>query len=164
MMSYPNAFFGTQTTPGLRSLRTANRALPWVVRLVLLYIVTITIFGKGPTYLLLPPIYWGELVMFAGIVWLIDTRGMYMAWVPWPDLRVLFVWLFILVGLLVTIPSVRTYGVEAIRDAALWYYAVFFFIGAELARTPAAGDRVWHILRFGWMAALFGGLADILSG
>lgn len=138
--------------------------LPWVVRLLLLYLGSITIFGKGPTYLIYPPLFWGELVMLAALIWLVDRHGLMTAFVPYVDLLTGSVIAFFLTGLAITVMWFPVFGLEAVRDAALWYYASFFFVGAQIAKDTVLGDRIFRILRQCWIAGIFWAIADELSG
>ncbi len=141
-----------------------SMSLPWVVRLVVLYLGAITIFGKGPTYLIYPPLFWGEMVMVAAMVWLVDRHGAARAFVPYLDLLTASVAAFMTVGLLITIQWFPLYQLDAVRDAAIWYYGAFFFVGAQMAKDIVIADRVWSILRMCWIAGMFWGIGDELSG
>ena len=41
-----------------RTAVKAAKRVPFAIRALLVYLAAITIFGKGPTYLGYPPIYW----------------------------------------------------------------------------------------------------------
>jgi O-antigen ligase len=50
---------------------------------------------------------------------------------------------FILWGLIRSAPGVGAYGLDAVRDAALWYYCLFaFLVSAALARSPELLGRL----------------------
>ena len=50
--------------------------------------------------------------------------------------------LFVLWGAVRSVSGVRAYGLDAVRDAALWYYGLFAFLAvATLARTPQLVER-----------------------
>ena len=46
-------------------------------------------------------------------------------------------------GLIRALPGVALYGIDALRDSALWYYCLFaFFIVAALAKSPQLLERL----------------------
>jgi len=59
--------------------------------------------------------------------------------------------------------SFPRWGINALRDAAMWYYALFYFIGLGLASQQAVANRVWRLLRSFWILALVWNTADLLS-
>lgn len=140
------------------SQKQADR-VPWYL---VIYLAAITIIGKGPTYLGIPPLYWGEMVLAMSLwkmgpwIWRNDyvnrTRGL-----------TGFVLAFMGLGAVLTAQSVGRWRLYAIRDAAIWYYGAFFFIGLALASRCEVADRVWRVLRIVWVAALVWNTADILS-
>ena len=111
------------------------------------YLGAITVFGKGPTYLGYPPFFWGEAVLAAGLMWTFLRQGA--AILGPPVLRRLStaVLLFLIYGFILTANSFPDWGVDALRDAAVWYYGGFYFIGLALASRPRAADRVLENLR-----------------
>ena len=115
---------------------------PFAVWALLAYLASITIFGKGPTYLGYPPVYWGEIVLGMGLLWLLSAKGA--AGLGNQQLRPLSaaVLLFVAYGMVRTCISFSEWGLDAWRDAAVWYYAGFYFIGINVARLPRLGDRV----------------------
>lgn len=143
---------------------TAAVSLPWVVRMVVLYLGSITILGKGPTYLIYPPLFWGEMVMLAAMIWLVDRHGLTKAFVPYADSLTASVAAFMAVGLIVTVQCYPMFQLDAIRDSALWYYGAFFFAGAQIAKDVRVADRTWRILRICWVVGMFWGIGDQLSG
>ena len=148
---------------GLRAVSTAG-LMAWPVRLLLVYLAAITIFGKGPTYIGYPPIYWGELVLLSCLLWLTSRRSF--TGLTSSELKPLsaFVLLFALVGAGMTLVSLPSGEIDALRDSAIWYYAAFYFVGLNLAARPLLADRVWQTLRYIWMAAVCWGLLDYASG
>jgi hypothetical protein len=102
------------------------------------------LFDKAFAYLHLPgiPLYVGEMVLAVGALGALAATG-YIR-VPVRDepimalLAVFAVW-----GLIRTAPGVGPYGLDAVRDAALWYYCLFaFFVAAALARSPELLGRL----------------------
>jgi hypothetical protein len=136
--------------------------LPLPVRLVLLFFFSITVLGKGPTYLALPPFYIAEIALLCGLIWLVDREGVAGAFSPGGSFMSVSIWLFIAVGTGVLAFCVGEYGMDAVRDAAIWYYALFYFIGRRLAR-DSMGNRVWNFLLVAWALALIWGTADQLA-
>lgn len=137
--------------------------LPLPIRLVVAYLGAITIFGKGPTYLGYPPFFWGEAVLAVGLVWTLWRRGLSILGPPALRRLSVAVLLFLLCGAALTARSFPDWGIDALRDAAVWYYGGFYFIGLALASRPRAADRVWRICGGFWVCALFWGVAEHLT-
>lgn len=151
----------------LRGLRTPPASRPSLlsrpaVVLLLCYLAGITIIGKGPTYLGVPPLFWGELVMAAGVVWIAPLPGR--GAVAKHGRLTQVVSLFLIVGFFRTLVDVPAWGLDAVRDAAIWFYALFYFIGLSLALQRDLADKVWSALRVFWICALFWGSAEFASG
>jgi len=84
--------------------------------------------GKGFAYLGFSPLYVGELTLALGVAVLPFAR---LRW-RFSGLELL-ICAFIVLGLLRTIPYLPQQGIFALRDAALWYYALFAIIVGQLA-------------------------------
>jgi hypothetical protein len=146
--------------PASRSFaQPAEVRVPWFL---VIYLAAITIIGKGPTYLGIPPLYWGEFVLALGLwklaPWIRGTGYLSRT----RDVAVLIL-LFMTLGAVLTVPSLPRWGLDALRDAAMWYYGAFFFIGLALTSRPPVADRVWRILRIVWIFAMVWNTADIVS-
>src|SRR5581483_8904407 len=148
-----------QGRPGIRSsVDERHVRVPWFL---VIYLAAITIIGKGPTYLGIPPLYWGEMVLALGLlailpwIWSSDYLG------RTRHLTTLIL-AFMGLGAVLTVHSIPRRGLDALRDAAIWYYGAFFFIGLALASRQAVADRVWTILRIVWILSLFWNTVDIL--
>jgi O-antigen ligase len=102
-------------------------------------------FDKAFAYLHVPgtPLYVGEMVLAVGIGGVVASTG-YLR-IPLRDESILTVLvLFLLWGAMRTVPGIGAYGIDAVRDAALWYYGLFaIVIVAALARSPDLLDRLW---------------------
>ena len=142
---------------GDRALRALGLALPPVLALYAL-------FDKGFAYIHIPrtPVFPGEVVVgLALLVVVVATtylrRGFRRAW-SMPFLGLLIAW-----GAVRTLPEIQVYGLDAVRDSALWYYAlVAVGVVALCAAWPALPERwarwygflipvllVWSILALG---------------
>lgn len=101
-------------------LRVPRMALP--MRLLLALLLGYALFGRSFAHLGIPPLYVGELVLgIVGFAALFTLRG-------WPVLlqpTMLFLFLFLLWCLFRTIPYIAVHGMDTLRDAALWGYALF---------------------------------------
>lgn len=102
------------------------------------------LFDKAFAYIHVPgtPLYVGELVLMAGIIGLLATTAY--LWIPMRDEPILAILAaFILWGLIRLLPGLSTYGINAIRDSALWYYCSFAFLAiAVLVRSPSQLERL----------------------
>ena len=107
--------------------------------------------GRGFAHLGRPPLYIGEVVLLFGLI--ATAVAFFMGRVRARPLLV--VWLvlgFMVLGLVRTVPYLGVYGVDALRDAVLWGYALFALMILVLA------DRavVLRALRlYGWIVPLF---------
>lgn len=158
---------GLATKPRFRLRLPRNQAgdsrpvhLPWYVKFLLAYLAAITIIGKGPTYLGVPPLYWGEATMMAGLLliapWIEKTN-----FVQRTQALTICIVAFMAVGAVLTTISIPRWRLDALRDAAVWYYGLFYFIGLGLASREAIGNRVWYLLRNFWMFSLVWNTADL---
>jgi hypothetical protein len=77
-------------------------------------------FSRGFAYLGYPPIFVGEIVMLVALL-VIVTRILTMR----IHLIHVLITCFMALGALQTLPYLEHYGVDALRDAAIWGYAIF---------------------------------------
>jgi hypothetical protein len=141
-----------------------NVRLHWSVVFLLSYLAAITIIGKGPTYFGVPPLYWGEMVMVTSLIWIAPWREPAGVQRPRYGSVAVLVAVFMAYATVLTAVSIPRYGLEAIRDAAIWYYAAFFFVGVSLACRQAVADRVWRLFQVFWVLSLIWGAANFASG
>jgi hypothetical protein len=59
--------------------------------------------------------------------------------------------------------SLPRWKLDALRDSAIWYYGIFFFIGLALTTREAIADRFWLLIRRIWIISLVWNVADICS-
>ncbi|MGH3331012.1 MAG: O-antigen ligase family protein [Nocardioidaceae bacterium] len=102
------------------------------------------LFDRAFAYLHLPgtPLFVGEMVLGVGVLGVLTATG-YLR-IPLRDEPLLMLLaVFAFWGLLKTLPGIGSYGMDAIRDAALWYYCLFAFLAAAaLARSPDLPERL----------------------
>ncbi len=147
----------------VRFANIPQRRLSWSVVFLLSYLAGITIIGKGPTYIGVSPLYWGEVVMIVSALFIAPLiKGTDL--ISKTSTLTTPIVLLMVLGTALTITSFPRWGLDAIRDAAMWYYAVFFFVGLGLASRSDTGDRVWSILRVFWLLSLIWNTANLLSG
>ena len=142
-----------------------SRRLPLVLWALLAYLAAIITFGKGPTYLGIGPLFWGEAVVFALVAW--TFWRMYIERTPVKALLTSggsAVLAFMCLGAVLTAIGYRAWGVDALRDAAIWYYGAFFFVGLHVARHRYLADSLWGKLQIVWLLALVWCVADTASG
>lgn len=140
--------------------RVAGGGLPAPVWILCAFLFLITVFGKGPTYLGIPPLFIGELTLIVSLLWLVDRHGLKRAFLADESLLPCLIAAFMGLGAILTARCVGDYGIEAIRDAAIWYYGVFFFVGHALGTDELLGPRVWRALVIAWGFALVWGTVD----
>jgi hypothetical protein len=140
----------------------ARRRLPWVLNLLLVYLAGITIFGKGPTYIGVEPLFWGEIVLALSVWWAL--RRWHRVSLRTAESRTLtaFVCCFILVGAVETAIDYPVWGLNALRDSAVWYYSLFYFVGLVIASSRESATFVsrWKLF---WVIAIPWGVAEFLS-
>lgn len=118
-------------------------ALGWVFRdhLPRLFLLALGIallgyafFDRAFSYLGVPPIFVGEMVLALGVFSALTNKGLFAAF------RSPLAWLlvpFVLWGIARTIPFLPVYHFDALRDAVVWGYAAFaIVIPAALYRSP----------------------------
>ena len=102
------------------------------------------LFDRAFAYLHLPgsPLFVGEMVLGVGAVAAVVATRYFRA--PIRDEPILAVLgAFVLWGLVRMLSGLGTYHLDAVRDAALWYYCVFaFLVAAALARSPELLDHL----------------------
>lgn len=143
--------------------KPARPANQWAIAAVLFYLALIIGVGKGPTYIGYPPIFLGELVLGAGLMALLSGRRLSWVLTGEPALTSTLILAFMLVGAVITAYMVPRWGVDALRDAAVWYYAAFFFIGKKWGSDEAAGATVWKWMPLFWVVALVWGSINALT-
>jgi hypothetical protein len=154
-----SARFEVESSHSWGSPNSRKVRLPWFL---VIYLGAITIIGKGPTYLGFPPLYWGEFVMALSLIKIAPwawRRG-YLGRTPYLTALILA---YMTLGAVLTALSFNRWRLDALRDAAIWYYGLFFFIGLGLASRLAIADRFWRVIRIIWIAALIWNTLDILS-
>jgi hypothetical protein len=94
--------------------------------------------SKAFSYIGLPPLFISEIVLLLGLAALAFTG------VRW-RFTTIHIWLFVFMGLGLarTLPYVSLHGLDAIRDAAQWYYGLF----AVLVSLFLTRDRIAAFLR-----------------
>ncbi|HEX7629055.1 MAG TPA: hypothetical protein VF431_01810, partial [Candidatus Methylomirabilis sp.] len=140
------------TVAPARELRPTD--LP-VVRLFLLCLGIILIgyafLGRGFAHLGVPPVYLGEFVLALGLVAVAWAALRSRLQISRSSLLVVLV-VFMALGLIRTVPYLRTNGTDALRDGTLWGYGVFALILFVLL------DRDWVLKLFrlyGYVAVSF---------
>ncbi|MFC5849697.1 O-antigen ligase family protein [Deinococcus petrolearius] len=112
-------------------------ALPrWSLLLLGGCLLGYALLGRGFAYIGAPPLYIGELTLLAcGGAALLAARVRGLLGSPLGTLLLLY----LLIGAAATLPWVGRYGLDALRDAALWGYGLFALAVAAL------------LLRGGWV-------------
>lgn len=127
-------------TPRSAPTARSGRWLPLILWPLVAYMTGVIIFGKGPTYIGAGPIFWGECVMMLLVFWMFtraSVRGLPRSFLAPLPLLILG---FMLLGAVLTYFGFRRYRMDALRDAAVWYYGTFFFVGLYI--TSIRDDRL----------------------
>jgi hypothetical protein len=107
--------------------------------------------GRGFAHLGVPPLYLGEMVLALGLVATTTAAVRSRLQVSRSWLVVLLL-VFMVLGLIRTVPYIPTYGADALRDGTLWGYGVFALLIFALL------DRDWVLRLFrlyGYAAVAF---------
>ena len=111
------------------SLQPVSRPAKFATGLLGGLLLGYALFGRSFAYLGLSPVYVGEIVLALALIVCITNGTL------WPPLRSKVSWLLLAFAswcALRTIPFVPVYGLDALRDAAIWGYSAFAFISAGL--------------------------------
>jgi hypothetical protein len=159
----------TDGTPLSRDTSSTASLRPSVgLRLVLFsvlpYLAAITIFGKGPTYVGIPPVFWGEVVLAVSLAGVLMHRGIEGIFVPRPLTLSFLILGFQTFGFVSTALCIPGSGLDAVRDAAAWYYSIFYFVGLAAAGKKEVGDGVWKFLQWVWVVAMVWAVGNFLTG
>jgi hypothetical protein len=132
------------------SLGVAEQFFTLYARLLAPVLAGYLLLDRTFAYIHVPgtPLFIGEIVLGIGIVAALLSIGDLR--VPSKDSEKVFIALGLLCvwGSILAVAGVATYGLDAARDSALWYYSLFAFLTyAALIRSPAILDR-W-ISQFG---------------
>lgn len=130
----------------MRKLGLSRRFLGWHTWVLLGY----SLFGRGFSYVGVAPLYIGEITLFLGFLTLILSRSFSkLVGYHLPQLfrqpAPCFLTIFIIWCILQTIPYVPIHGINAIRDAAMYYYSFYAFIIAIIL--TAKPDLLLFLLR-----------------
>ena len=99
-------------------------------------LVAYAFLGRGIAYLGVPPVYVGELVLVLAALALLYSMGRRRSTV----LDVLLV-AFMAWGAYRTVPYLGVYGIDALRDAVVWGYAVFA-LAVSITIRPGHFERI----------------------
>src|SRR6266540_3775311 len=105
------------------------------------------LFDKSFAYVGVYPVFVSEVVLVIAVLHLIvAARRIRLSWLH------LVLIIFMLLGVLRTLPYLGDYGINALRDAALWGYAIF-----ALALGVAIGERDFRRITtlYGWAIPIF---------
>jgi hypothetical protein len=152
-----------QDNPAPGQPRSPRIRLSWILNLLLVYLAAVTIFGKGPTYLGVGSLYWGEGVLFLSLLWALRhwNRGVIRTGAV--KVLTLLIICFLLLGTVELVRDYPVWGLDSLRDSAIWYYALFYFVGLTIAsneQVAAVFRSRWK--RF-WIVSVIWGCPEILS-
>lgn len=108
----------------------ARRRVPSLtLRLLAVLLAGYVFLGRGFAYIGVGPVYIGEVVLVASVVAACICGGLpHMVRSRVAQIYVVFAAL----GTVLTVQGFGIHGIDAIRDAAVWYYGVFMLVGAWL--------------------------------
>jgi O-antigen ligase len=149
----------TPTTPGsatddttelpagqLRRLRTGSRSMGWIALLLAPVLAGYALLDKGFAYIRIPgpPIFFGEiLVMLTVLAALVATGYLHRGIAHSTMAKLLLV--FAAWGIVRTLPYLGGDGINAVRDAALWYYSLLAIAVCSLVQWDTRLARRWAV-------------------
>ncbi|MDV6376010.1 O-antigen ligase family protein [Deinococcus arenicola] len=95
--------------------------------------------GKGYAYVGVPPLFVGEIALVVGLLalWRVGTLG-----IRYHRGVLALLGVFMVIGLINTVPYVGTYGIDTLRDGVTWAYAAFALVVAGLLLRLGVLERV----------------------
>jgi O-antigen ligase len=145
-MHSPDRHRGAPAAPPTRVGGPSGRPFVVYARLLGLLLAGYLLFDRAFAYLHLPgtPLFVSEMMLVVGAVGTLSATWCLRA--PLRDEPILaLLAAFLAWGFVRAAPGVGTYGMDALRDSALFYYGLFaFFAVAALARSP---ELVEHLVR-----------------
>ncbi len=120
------------------------------------------LLGKGFAYVGVPPLFIGEIALVLGLAVVLRSHALLAAFTAPASLCLgaLLLW-----GVVRTVPFIRPFGADALRDAVILGYGLFAVVTAALlVERPARLDRiVAAYARFAWIYGLIGGFLFLIS-
>ena len=125
------------------------RQLPsWFLKALWALLIIYALFGRGGAYLNVGGIFVGEFVLAFGVIALVVAGSA--GAIPFKSRLVWGIIAFGLWGATQTLPYLGRYGIDALRDAVTWGYAVFALLVAGTLRRTGWTRRV--VERYGtWL-------------
>ncbi len=152
---------GSEQVQALAASR--RKTLPWVLNLLLLYLAGITIFGKGPTYIGVEPVFWGEIVLLVSLVWALRRWHRVVIRSIGDRALMVLVCCFIAVGAAEASGNYLTWKLDALRDSAVWYYALFYFVGLVIASNRDEASLFASRWKLFFILSVLWGIPELLS-
>ena len=135
---------GTTDTSPARTGAGSGRLLVLYAALIGPLLGGYLLFDRAFAYLHVPgiPLFVGELVLAVGALGMLTATGCLR--IPLRDEPLLaLLGVFVLWGMIRTLPGLGAYGMDAVRDSALWYYCGFAFLAvAATARLPGVPESL----------------------
>lgn len=141
----------------LAFLTQVGRRLPrYALGLISIALIGYAFLGKGFSYLGVPPLFIGEVTLGLGMLAAVMSvfQGARLHHVT---LLICTLVAFLIIGIVSTVPYIGTYQLDALRDAATWYYALFALVVAvlvtHLGRFPGAIESYGRVMPYFLIAA-----------
>ncbi|HQK22684.1 MAG TPA: hypothetical protein PLM66_07300, partial [Candidatus Latescibacteria bacterium] len=127
----------------------------WFLNALSVILLGYAVFGTWFAYLGFPPVYVSEMVLALGVLTVFRYPGMLGAMVTAPLFPLLAA--FVVWNAACMIPYLPEYGLDSLRDGAMWgYSACALIVYGVLTRTPDATGR--FIGRFRGFSVVYGAL------
>jgi hypothetical protein len=144
----PTLTIGLAAAAGVGCVLTlGSRLTTLFMGLLAALLVGYALFDRAFAYIGVYPVYVSEMVLTVALLhMLVSIRQIRLTWLHW------LLMAFMVVGLSRTLPFLGTYGIDALRDAALWGYG-FFALAVSIAIRPKHFERIASL--YGWMIPVF---------
>jgi hypothetical protein len=142
--------------------KNESRFVRWYFGLLGTVLCLYALFGRGAAYIGLPPVFIGEVTLFIGF-FLMLVKGRPMAITR--SIPLISLCIFIVLGIMRTIPYLSTYGIMSLRDATLYGYGLFAcIVYALIARWPFLFTSILlKFRRFTWIFISVAGMLFLIS-
>lgn len=137
---------------------------PLSILLLLVFLAGVTIVGKGPTYIGYPPIFFAEIVMVVTLGWVFLRMPVLIHRRVFHNALSLLVLAFLLYSFFRLLPCIPTWGLLAVRDSAVAYYALFFYVGLSVAAHTMLAEWFWNCLTWIWVGSMVWFYSPLLLG
>ena len=128
-----------------------------------MYLGAITVFGKGPAYIAIGPVYWGEIVLAISLLWALRRWRRVVIRTARARILTLSICCFLVLGAVELIANYPVWGLDALRDSAVCYYSLFYFVGLAIASDSEQKLHFCSRWKLFWIIAIPWAAAELIT-